>query len=161
MPGKELHRLEGKPIDLWGNAPELVPELCSVEEKVLQLIKVNQKRQEFCDRNQSQPAELKSVKNDLEQLLFALYCKVKQTEGLQNKAVKRGCLRREKSLAVQVHSFMYDNINEKLTLERIARGLGMNVNTLRVNYKKETGKSIIRAFADMKTAEARMLQEKP
>ena len=152
-----LKEIAGFKIHLYGSEPIMISELCTVGRKVLQPIKMNQNKQGLCVNEASHPAVLQYLKISLEQFLLKLYCRLCHIGSLKEEEAKCNRARYEKEIVTMIHKYMYDNITRKLTIQEIAEELGVNETTLRIIYKKETGKSIIQSFADMKLAEARRL----
>lgn len=145
------------PIHFYGSEPGMVHELCTVGRRVLEPIKMNQERQGLCIGEASHPAVIQYIKILLEQLLIKIYGRMYEVESLKDEKAKSNRVNYEKQIVSLTHKFMYDHITARLTLQNIAQGLGVNETTLRLAYKKETGKSIMQSFADMKMAEARRL----
>ncbi|MBE5866497.1 MAG: helix-turn-helix transcriptional regulator [Lachnospiraceae bacterium] len=152
-----LKKVANQTIHLYGGEPAMVSELCTVGRRILEPIKMNQERQGLCVKEASHPAVLQYVKISLEQLLIKIYCRLYRIGSLKEEGAKSNRVHYEKGIAAMAHKYMYDHITARLTIQDIAQGLGVNESTLRSVYKKETGKSIMQAFSDMKTAEARRL----
>lgn len=154
---EKLQSFGREQLHLYGSEPAMIAELCTVGRRILQPVKMNQERQGLCIKEESHPAVLQYIKISLEQLLIKLYCRLQHIESLKEEAAKSNRVHYEKALVMQIHQFMYDHITNRLTIKDISQGIGVNETTLRIAYKKETGKSIMQAFADMKMVEARRL----
>jgi len=152
-----LQSIARKPLHFYGSEPSMIHDLCTVGRKVLEPIKMNQDRQGLCIKEATHPAVLQYIKISLEQLLIKLFCRIYEVESLKDEKAKSNRVNYEKQIVALTHHFMYNHITEKLTIRDFAQGLGVNETTLRIAYKKETGKSIMQSFADMKVAEARRL----
>lgn len=152
-----LYTFNRKAILLYGSEPALLEELCTVGRKILEPVKSDSSTQGLCEKSDSNPAVLQYVKISLEQFLIKLYCRLNHIESLQDEAAKANRTNYEKGIAAQAEQFMSEHLGQKLTIRDIAANLKVNATTLRMTYKKETGKSLMRGFADMKMTEAKRL----
>ncbi len=154
---ENLGKLAREIIPLYGSEPQLIEELCKIGRKILEPIKENQKKRGLCAKAGAHPAVLQYVKNLLEQFFIKVYCRRESIGAIANEAEKVNKQNYEKAVIERAQRFMRDRLNYTLTIGDIADALGVNATSLRLAYKKETGKSIVASFNDMKAEEARRL----
>lgn len=153
----DMYYFAGKLLQLYGDEPFLLSDLCKTGRKVLEPIKTNQSKQGLCERAESHPAVLQYVKISLEQFFIKLYCRLNRIDSIPSEAEKVNQWNYKKDIVSQAEEFMHEHIGYKLSILDIATALGVNATSLRIAYKKETGKSMMRDFGDMKAAEAKRL----
>ena len=152
-----LMHFKNQTIQLYGDETRLLEDICKIGSKVLEPIKTNQSMQGLCEKAKTHPVVLQYVKILLEQFFIKLYCRLNQIESLPNEAEKANSRNYEKNIVAVAQNFMESHIEQKLTIRAIAEALGVNATSLRIAYKKETGKRLIRSFGDMKITEAKRL----
>ena len=154
---KTLDCMSDKIIKIGKNDALTIEDICKTGRKILEPIKHNEEKQGLCEKSTSHPAVLQYMKVSLEQLFLKLYCREEDIKTMGDKDEKANRHNYEKGIVGKVHSYMQENIGRKLSISEIAREIGVNETTLRITYKKETGTSIMRAFAKMKVAKAQSL----
>ncbi len=153
----ELLPLSDRIIPINKNEASSIIEICSTGRKILEPIKHNEKKQGLCEKSTSHPAVLQYMIVSLEQFLLKLYCREQNIKSMDNEKEKVNRHNYEKGIVKDANEYMWQNINRKLSINEIAREIGVNETTLRITYKKETGTSIIKSFSRMKISCAQKL----
>ena len=152
-----LSSMADRIIKINKNDALTIEDICKTGRKILEPIKHNEEKQGLCEKSTSHPAVLQYMKVSLEQFFLKLYCKEQDIKSMGDTEEKANRHNYEKGIVGKVHSYMQENIGRKLSIGEIAREIGVNETTLRITYKKETGTSIMRAFSQMKVAQAQHL----
>ena len=152
-----LDKMSDRIIKISKNDASVIEDICKTGRKILEPIKHNEEKQGLCEKSTSHPAVLQYMKVSLEQFFLKIYCREEDIKSMENKNEKANRHNYEKGIVGKVHRYMQENIGRKLSIREIAGEIGVNETTLRITYKKETGTSIMRAFAKMKVSAAQHL----
>ncbi len=153
----ELLSLSDRIININKNEAAVIMEICSTGRKILEPIKHNEEKKGLRARSTSHPAVLQYMKVSLEQFFLKLYCREKDIKSMGDENEKSNHHNYEKGIVKKADEYMKQHIHRKISINEIAREIGVNETTLRITYKKETGTSIIKAFSKMKVGYAQKL----